>query len=381
MRRLKRIRCFILYTVFLGICLLASDNSDAFFFEDMDIKPRATLKQAFDDNVTFSNEKEKEDFVTTLSAGLDVGYEGKTRSFEITGDIKQQIYAQESEFNNISQALGMNFRKEFSKYDRIHVTNAFTHSEEPTSFEDAFGKTSGRYSYNRNIFNAEYIRDVSKHVSLQGRYGNESYRASRSDVRDSLSHSVGFDVNYIRSSATNYLFGYDFITHHIDDSGTATVHTVSTGFRHFLTKQLYADARAGVSFVDAFDESNTSEPNVIVAVTNDFNETDSASLSYRKTNMPSLYAVDIFDSWRVTASLSRQLLERLRTTVSVFFGEGNFEALSINDKQTGVNAQLSYDVSKDAVAFLSFIYSDIDSNINTRSYDRNLIEVGTRISF
>ncbi|MBU4478897.1 MAG: outer membrane beta-barrel protein, partial [Candidatus Omnitrophica bacterium] len=244
-----------------------------------------------------------------------------------------------------------------------------------------FGRASGRYSYYRNIFDIGYAKDLSKHFSIQGHYGNENYSAQREDIRDSLLHRVGFDVHYIQSSATDYLLGYDFVTRHFDAGGTASVHTLATGFRHFLTSQLYVDTRAGVSLVEAFVGSNTSEPSVFAALTNDFNANDSASVSYRKTSMPSSFTADIFDSWRLSASLRRQLLERLRMAMEVFWGEGNFAALSIIDEQTGVNVQLSYDVSKDAAAFMAFTYSEVDSNIDTRSYVRNLIDAGVRISF
>ena len=255
------------------------------------------------------------------------------------------------------------------------------HAEDPQSFEDDFGRTSGRYSYYRNTFNAAYTRDFSKHVSVEGRYGNESYSASREDLRDSLLHRTGFDVNYIKSSALAFLFGYDFSTRHIDESGSATVHTLAAGFRHFLTTQFYIDTRAGVSLVEAFDGSNASRPSVTVALTDDFNETDSASLSYRKTSTPSSFTADIFDSWRVALSLGRQLLERLKMTASVFFGEGDFAALSITDRQTGASARLSYEVTKDAQTFLAYTYSEVDSNMDTRGYDRNLVEAGVRFDF
>lgn len=381
MRLLKITTSFTSGAVFFGICLLLPINSYAVSMGEVDIKPRASLTTAYDDNVNFSNNDAKEDFVTTLSVGLDVGYEGKTQSLEVTGDIKQQLYAKESGFNNMSQDLRINFQKELSKYDRLSLKNRFTHAEEARSFDDNFGRTSGRYSYFLNKFDAEYTRDISKHVSLLGRYGNESYNASREDIRDSFMHRMGFDVNYIKSSATFFLLGYDFVTRKFDGGGTSNVHTIATGFRHFLTNQLYADARVGVSFVEGFDGSNTSEPNIVLALTSDFNETDSLSIAYRKTSMPSSFEADIFDSWRVAISLKQQLLERLKTVVSVFFGEGEFKAQSITDKQTGVSARLSYDLNKDVQTFLSYIYSHVGSNIDTRSYDRNLISIGATLRF
>ena len=93
MRLLKII--FTSCAVFFGLCLLLPVNSYAVSMGDIDIKPRASLTEAFDDNVTSSNGNEIEDLVTTLSAGLDIGYEGKNQSLAVTGDIKQELYAKE----------------------------------------------------------------------------------------------------------------------------------------------------------------------------------------------------------------------------------------------------------------------------------------------
>ena len=162
-----------------GIFFLFSADSGASVFEGLTIRPRGELRQAYDDNITLANDNEKDDFVTTLLAGLDVGYEGKTQTLTLSGDIKQQLYAREAGFNNLSEALRLNFNQEFSRYDRLRVTDSFTHADEPTSFEDDFGRTAGRYSYYRNTFNTEYTRDISRQISVQGHYGNESYNASR----------------------------------------------------------------------------------------------------------------------------------------------------------------------------------------------------------
>jgi hypothetical protein len=291
------------------------------------------------------------------------------------------VFAEYSSFNNNSQDINIDFQKELSQQDRFSVENTFEHAEDSTSFEDDFGRTSGRYSYYRNIFDTEYTRDLSKHISVQGRYGNESYSASRDDVKSSLLNRVGFDVDYIQSSATTFLAGYDFTARHIDGGGNAAVHTWAAGGRHFLTKQLYVDSRVGVSFVESFNGGSTSEPSVMLALVNDFTETDSAGLSYRQTSVPSAFAADIFDSWRVAVDLNRQLLERLKMAGSLFWGEGDFTAQGITDRQVGVSSRLSYDVSRNTRTFLAYTYSEIDSNIDTRRYARNWLEAGVGVAF
>ena len=374
-------KIYLLNSCLSFCCLFLVFPPKASASSGLDLDVKGSVSTAYDDNVTFVKEDKKSDNVTNLLIGLGAKQEGKTHTLALEGNLTQHLFADNPSFNNNSQDVSIDLKKELSRYDRFSATNKFTHAEDPQSFEDDFGRTSGRYSYYRNTFNTEYTRDLSKHVSIQGHYGNESYSTSREDIRDSLLNRAGFDVNYIKSSATAFSLGYDFTTRHIDESGTATVHTLAAGFKHFLTTQLYIDTRAGVSLVEAFDGSNAAEPSVIAALTNDFNETDSASLSWRKTSTPSSFTADIFDSWRVALSLGRQLLERLKMTASVFFGEGDFAALGITDRQTGASARLSYEVTKNAQTFLAYTYSEVDSNIDTRGYDRNLVEVGVRFVF
>ena len=371
----KILSCFLIYFSFLIV------PANAFALLGFDFDVNGAVSTAYDDNVTFAKDNKKSDSVTNVTVGLGAKQEGKAHRLNIEGNVTQHVFADNSSFNNNSQDINIEFQKEISKYDRFAVTNRFVHAEEPRSFEDDFGRTAGRYSYYRNIFKTVYTRNISKHVAIEGHYGNESYNVSEAGTRDSLLHTVGFDMNYIKSSATAFLLGYDFSTRHVEGSGSADVHTLSTGFRHFLTKQLYMDARGGISFVEAFDGSNATEPSVVVSLTNDFNETDSASLSFSQTSMPSAFTADIFDAWRITANLKRQLLERLNMIVSLFYGEGEFDASNIEDRQTGASTRFSYDVKENMTAFLAYTYLQVDSNIDSRGYGRNLVELGMRVSF
>lgn len=376
-KKMRRI-CFLNFSL---CCLSLAFPLKASALLGFDFDVISSVSNVYDDNVTFVKEDQKSDQITNVLAGLGARQEGKTYQLDVEGNFSRHLFAEHPSFNNSSQDINIDFQKEISRYDRFSVTNKFAHAEDPKNFEDDFGRTSGRYSYYRNIFHAEYTRDVSKHVSLQGHYGNENYGASGGGSSDSLLHRAGFDVNYIKSSATAFLIGYDFTARDIDESGSATVYTWVTGFRHFLTSQLSVDTRAGVSFVEALDGSSAAEPSVIVALTNDFSETDSAGLSYRKTSAPSSFTADIFDSWQVAANLSRQLLERLSMTASVFFGAGDFAAQNIADRQIGASTRLSYEVTKNARMFLAYTYSDLDSNVDTRSYVRNLVEAGIKVVF
>ena len=372
---------FLRNLLFAVICLTVAVPANAAALLGFDVDVTSSASTGYDDNITQDNDNELSDSVTKLSAGIGAKQEGETYDLDIDGTFTQHLYASHSSLNNNAQNVNIALRKEISKYDRFSASNRFVHAEDTGGFDDDFGRTSGRYSYWRNRFHTDYERDLSKHVLVKGYYGNEFYAASRDNSNDSTMHHIGADGFYILNSSTAYILGYDFTTRHIDNNGSAQVHTIATGARHFLTKQLYIDGRVGVSFVDGYSGSSTSEPNVVVALSNDFSETDSASISYRKTSMPTTDTAAIWDSWRVALSFARQISKRLDGGVSIFYGEGEYDAFSIDDQQTGVSARLNYDIKEDVTAFLAYTYSEVDSNLDSRNYARNRVEAGVRMTF
>ena len=134
---------------------------NAFAVLGFDLDINSSVSTSYDDNVTFVKDDKKSDIVTNLTVGLDAKKEGKTYQFNMGGNFTQHLFADESSFNKNSQDVIIDFQKEFFKYDRISVTNNFVNADEPRSFEDDFGRTSGRYSYYRNTFGADDIAVVT----------------------------------------------------------------------------------------------------------------------------------------------------------------------------------------------------------------------------
>ena len=122
-------------------------DSLSYNYKGFDIKiTEVSIGETFDDNLTFAKENIQEDFVTDLRLGLGVKYEGKTRTFELTGDIANQTFAKHDTFNNITQHINLNFKNEFSKRDRISLNNVFTHFESPSSTDEGDEGDEGYYS-------------------------------------------------------------------------------------------------------------------------------------------------------------------------------------------------------------------------------------------
>lgn len=366
--------------VFFAFCLILYTNSYA-YMGNIGLVTSVTVRQSFDDNITSVQDNKINDFITNLSLGLDMEYEGKAQTLRLKGALSQELFLEETDFNNFSQNISLNFQKEFSKYDRFNLSNSFIHAEEPQSFQDEFGRTSGRYSYCLNRFNLGYSRDISKQLSLSLKYANEFYKPSGEDLLDSSLHSIGLQADYFFSSRTIFPFLYEFFYRDFDSGQSSSIHSLAAGIRQYLTRQLYIDARAGLNFIDSFNNQDYTKINLLAALTNEVNETTRNTLTFSKEYNTNYSTEDIFDSWRLTLSFIKQLLERLTCSVSVFYGKGEYVSSNIKDEFKGGNTRLAYDLNKDSQIFLMYSYSNNSSNNNTRGYDRNIISIGLRHNF
>ncbi|MEK7381499.1 MAG: hypothetical protein AAB075_10850, partial [Gemmatimonadota bacterium] len=251
--------------------LLMSSIAYSFPYKGLDIKIKGAVGEMYDDNITsaIDNGNKKEDFITNLTLGLGVKYEGKTHSLEFMGNINHQIFTEHNNFDNTSGEFSLNLQSEFTEHERISLKNVYTHTYEPIDFGETFGRTAGRYSSNRNIFNLNYMRDITKELSLNIRYANELNKFLREDLKDSSLNTIGFETGYSINPTTNFLFSYDFRKREFEDGKDASTHTISTGVRQYITPRLYFDGKLGIDRITSYDNKKYTKPIIGISITDE----------------------------------------------------------------------------------------------------------------
>ena len=363
-------------------------DSLSYNYKGFDIKiTKVSIGETFDDNITFTKENKQKDFITDLGLGLGVKYAGKTRTFELTGDISNQTFAKNDTFNNITQHINLNFKNEFSKRDRVSLKNVFTHIEAPSSGDEdftlqQFGRTAGRFEFFQNKFNIDYSNDVAKQLSLVVKYANEINVFSGASTPNSILNKPGLGLSYLFSpTATIFSLLYEFTNVQFETEEDATINTIGPGIRQYITKKFYFDGSTGVDFIDSFDDENLTKPFVQASLTYIIEEKTSARFSFNKKYGTSPYFAEIFNNWRTSASLTRQMLERLGCSLSVFYGEGEFISSTFKQKLVGANSSLKYDISRNLKGNLTYTYSQFDSNVETVGYSKNTLFLGLVAEF
>ncbi|MCK5393845.1 MAG: outer membrane beta-barrel protein [Candidatus Omnitrophica bacterium] len=371
-------------TLALSICIcifFMPENIYAYQVGDMDIDIKGSLNGQYDDNINFSETNAKSDFVTVLSLGADINLIGRQQVFSLNGNIRHNLFSKYSNFSNTSKYIALKYKSDLSRYDRVSVSNTFTHSQEPGSFDDSFGRTSGRYSRYINRFNIDYSKDITKQIFLSFRFGNETNEITREDILDSVLYKTGATIGYFMSSETIFSLAYDFSQREFDPGSKITTNTATVGMRHYLTGQLYLESTIGLDFISFSSSSKETQPAFMVSLVNEFDDQTIGGIYFVKQYTTSSDTEDLFDSWKLSCSYGRQMIERLRCSLSAFYGEGDYISLRLKDKQSGISGTVTYDITENIQGRISYTYTNIDSTLNTREYSRNTLLLGITWKF
>lgn len=347
----------------------------------LDLEPTVSIRETYDDNITYVSSQAKSDFITSLDIGLNAKYEERARSLNLSAGVGRDFFERHANFDNTYENISLSAGQEFSKYSRLSLNDTFSHSEEPRSFEEEFGRAAGRYSIYRNRFGIDYSKEITRQFSLLTRYGNEATQYSRNDLSDSILNSIGLESDYAVSSMTIAFFSYDFARRDFNPGAEASTQTVAGGIRQYLNSQLLLDTKIGVNLVKAYNDQRYHKPLFYASLIEDIDENSRARISFKKEYYTNAYSSDIFNYWELSSAIAQRLSERLSGTISCFYGQGKYITFGIKDKLGGLDTGINYDLSKNVIASLKYAYSETQSNTDSREYKKNTVSAGLKIGF
>ncbi len=337
----------------------------------LDIQLTPEIGEVFDDNVTYTKDKEW-DLITELALGLGIKHEGRRHKLDFLGRDKQQFFARNSRLNNNSQDARLDFLYDVTDRDHIALRDRFAHFEDPRSFEESFGRPSGRFAYTQNQAGAEYTRDLGERFSTALRYDNHLNFVSGGGS-DSYVHKAGADFNFFKSSATLFSLLYEFTYAKFEKAQSAKIHTAAARARRYLTKQLYVESKAGIDIIDSFSNDKFVRPLFSVSLDGDLDKTTHARLLFETSTSTNPFTMDIFEYLQASASLRREFTKRLSGEVSGFYGHGRYREFDIKDNYWGASAGLAYQFPNDFQVKLSYTFSAVESNAGIREYTKNVV--------
>lgn len=383
-------------------------------YEGLTLKLEGKIAENYSNNITYAtdNEDRIEDLVTMLDLGMGIKYDRARRGLGINGRLNRQMRTDSLDVENSSERVSIDFRNEFSEYDRISLNNTYTHTQVPglldeglnasdckayedqfgrdqvrqifpecDKFEEEFGRFTGKFDSHNNIASLNYSRDFSDQYSISTGYSYSSHWSPEEGTSNSNGNSVSFKINYGYSAITIFSLSYNFNENRYEEGGDISSQSVAVGVRRYITELLYFNARVGKNF-----SSSTDNMEIETSVTGEIDEKTTSDIAFFKGDRISSDSEDIFRSWRVTGSLTRALLEDLKSSISGFYGQGRFISVDVTDSLLGGSVDLSYDFwsdqrGKNISGKMGYTYSDLDSTEENRSYSRSGVTLGLTAGF
>jgi len=341
-----------------------------------------SVTTAYDDNITYVDKNRLEDFETNLETGFILMQQGEKHQINIKGDVTEQIFASHSNLDNTSEDLNLTLQEELTQHDRLALVDILTHSDSPLTFEDAFGRTTGRYSSLNNQNGISYTHDFTKRLSAEMHYGEATTDYSQKNLTNSSFQQVGGTINYTHDSADIFNATYDYIRRSFEHGFNATTNSIAGGIRRYLTRQFYTDLSAGWDIIyNSINGKENIEPHYKAAITDQVDENTNVSLNFEKSDTTNSYTQDLFNSWRTSLNLYRKFSLRLSGNANIFYGQGNYNNLNVSDQLVGMQSQLTYAINKKTNLQLGYQLTDSISNTSTNAFRKNYIYLSVTFLF
>lgn len=363
----------IIKYMMLVIVIFAFSQSELYAFssKELSIMNEISVSEIYDDNIDFSKENEKSDFITNLNYAFGLKLEKKTLDIKLKGLISSKLFAKYDKFNNFSEDVEFSAKKQLCKKAYFTVKNKFSHTYEPCSFAEAFGIKPGQYGYYRNKFNITYEREIGKRISLSTLYDNEMDKPSRADIKNSYLNRGAFEANYILNTKTSLITAAGFEQRKFKDKMDASSGKIVFGLRRNIKPRLSFEIRTGAYFINSYLENKYIKPLGLMLMHGELNEKTELDVYFLKEPSLRPYRQAVFEYWQTGFFLKRQLSKKAKGFISFFYGQGDYLQLDISDESKGIEAGINYDIKDNLKGEFKYKYSNLDSTDKYADYHKN----------
>jgi len=307
----------------------------------------------------------------------------------------------------------------FSDRYSVDASDSFVVAQEPAILEPGalLGQTTSRRSEGNNLRNQGRIgfnAGIMEHLNLQLGYNNTLYDyeenakqvpvASHSAVLDRIEHLITADAFYevLPKTQVGISYQYQIMDFTSNDPfvpgvpGTArdnTSHFISGGIKQNLNDTIQLAAKVGVQFT-MYDNplwSDQTSPYADASVRWAYMQGGALQLGVRHSRIATdvtIIGPDLASDAEATsvyASINHALTAKINLQVMGQFQHSDFNlsggggTFSDNMVYAGVN--LAYQITTNIAAEIGYSYDRLDSDVPLRSFYRDRVFVGARLSF
>ncbi|MFH0985714.1 MAG: outer membrane beta-barrel protein, partial [Candidatus Omnitrophota bacterium] len=102
---------------------------------------------------------------------------------------------------------------------------------------------------------------------------------------------------------------------------------------------------------------------------------------YSQRSETTSYSESVFDQWRTSIVLTRQLTDRLSANGSAFYGQGKYKSRGTQDDYLGTNGGLAYEISEHFKIAANYTYTMQHSKPSSNDYNKTVASLRAVFNF
>lgn len=264
----------------------------------LELTPRISISQVYDDNIYLDNTNEKSDYLTMASPGVNLMISSINNSLSLDYSPTWVFYDEYDENDTVRHAGNLAFWQNIAEHLKFNLTDTYRKSEEPLEdMEEVEGVRSTRNTYKRNtgsasllyqfgpedtvtfgfrhsllenedvtlddgkiqnIFsNATYWFDVKNGLVLNAEFTDANFSRDDGSIAgdDYAGHAAGIQYNYRFTQTTRVSVSYDITARDFDGrTEDYEIYEVFIGFEHALSPDV-SFSLGGGSFTQQNEQS------------------------------------------------------------------------------------------------------------------------------
>jgi hypothetical protein len=389
------------------------------------LTPRLYVEEQYDDNIFLTEINEQDDFITTISPGVNLEYQTPTEIIDLDYEFRRSYYKDFSELDFSGHRGRAEARKDFGPRFGAGIREVFIRSEDPIeltgvpTFERPSIRTGRRNKYTRNIVEPEVTLNFYENRSIRVGYRNHILRNKAEDIADFDENAInallifrfdihnGIEVDYehidldydptdppqatrdfdgdlIRGRYTHYFnprtsafFEHRYYQKDLDEESPGfvdyNVHDPRVGISYDLYENTSLTASAGYAFrnVDKADDEETFSAELNVSSQYKRLGAEVYGETGFQDDFRSAEVLGFNEFWRVGFDGSYQLLRRLWAEAFLYVERDRFVDLERKDTISHIRGRLRYQPLRWLFLSLEYRYNERDSNIPFESFRDN----------
>ncbi len=340
--------------------------------------PTLVVRESYDDNYRGLSDNEQASWVTGINPTFLLGTGNRNSEYELEYSFNSDIFHSDSEASNTDHHLNLRSVMEFTSRHRLSWGLAYHRVEETADTEqaienDKYSRTIARAAYRFGAQSAQNQLEFGTNYEQRRYYNSGNINAS--EERNSLMfNSVWF---HRLGSKTRSLIEIRHTDHDyklssaLRDSTNVALLGGATWDAGAKTSGMFKLGAERKDF-DSDQREDSTSPMWEIGVTYKPRSYSAFTLNSRRAFDEGDNGASTINDWTTLATWDHEWTSRVSTELLYRFSDREYKGINRDDERSGYGAGVTWSPDRWADVTLSYLRTENDSSLSSRTYDRNV---------